>query len=373
MNDEIQNNTDTTVTQTPDDSVKQAPSVSVDTTTNTDVPADTVISNGTGAISVTDNSAELNVVPVVNNDPSAVTDTPVANATTNSNDEVIANTDTDTDTNANTNADADADTAASTDSVVPNVSKIKTIENKLETLVEKCYDEVIEKVEKVESVLGFKEEPTATFTTMSISPFTTAAMQPGTVSSNTSTPVGTLNDNNAIDALKAKQKLFNEIELSIENFTVEGKEAIINALANGNAFTQTAIRDILKYTKDMHPKASQTPESISLYQINLFNSLKTIINNGKAEFRLMWSIILRIVYETSKDGAFDERYVRRLLPHLKLNKNSFNTFNSLIYIITATANVNSRALVVKSIDFSNLHKDVLTPDGIQNLVAFYKI
>ena len=365
MNDEIQNNTDTTVTQSPDDSVKQAPSVSVDTTTNTDVPADTVISNGTGAISVTDNSAELNVVPVVNTDPSAVTDTPVVDATTNSNDEVIANTDTDTDT--------DTDAAASTDSEVPNVGRIKTIENKLEALVEKCYDEVIEKVEKVESVLGFKEEPTATFTTMSISPFTTAAMQPGTVSSNTSAPVGTLNDNNAIDALKAKQKLFNEIELSIENFTVEGKEAIINALANGNAFTQTAIRDILKYTKDMHPKASQTPESISLYQINLFNSLKTIINNGKAEFRLMWSIILRIVYETSKDGAFDERYVRRLLPHLKLNKNSFNTFNSLIYIITATANVNSRALVVKSIDFSNLPKDVLTPDGIQNLVAFYKI
>ena len=202
----------------------------------------------------------------------------------------------------------------------------------------------------------------------------TPSVAAGTITPDTNSAVGTGSEDGIVAAtLVNKLDQAGLILLGIADFSEEGQALVQEVLQTGSALTKGTITDLLQYSKEMGPNSRITPVTGAPKQVALYRSLMNGINNGSNDFPIMFSTILRIVYELKTTGAFQEKLIYRYFPSMALNKADRDAFAALIHTLITLSATSGRATAMKQIDFNKLTAFGYTQAGRQRLLSFFNI
>ena len=161
--------------------------------------------------------------------------------------------------------------------------------------------------------------------------------------------------------------------LGAEKFTPEAQALFAQILATGSQVAKLTLSDVLRYVQVMGPSSPQNTKTGSAEQVALYTALVNSINNAGNDFQLMWAIILRVVFETQENGAFNDRMCFRFFPDMPLDTSARTAFRNLLSIMTSTANTSGRATALAQIDFQKALGKQFTDTGKNRLLGFYTV
>jgi hypothetical protein len=159
--------------------------------------------------------------------------------------------------------------------------------------------------------------------------------------------------------------------LDAETYSAEAQAVFKRIIETEDSLSINTVADILTYVKTMGPQCPHDRISGSRGQVGLYTALLNYINNAGDNFQLTWSVILRIVFEASATGAFQDHLCFRFFPDMGLDVESRTAFRNLLSIVTSTANASGRATALRQIDFQKALGQKISDDGKNRLLAYY--
>jgi hypothetical protein len=187
----------------------------------------------------------------------------------------------------------------------------------------------------------------------------------GTVVAKSSDAVGTISTAQAISNAKAPKA-------STSAFTPEVQELIAQMAANSNVAAVSNFSVIENYINDMAPGKSMDEQFGSRHQVLLFRAIQSIINGDGKDFPEVFATLLKIFADNSK-GVFSAQYAFRFVAALPLNKDDLEGFLRIVNLLTVTGPVQSRALVVKTIDLKRALQYGVNEAGVQRISSFFNV
>ena len=160
--------------------------------------------------------------------------------------------------------------------------------------------------------------------------------------------------------------------LGIGSMTPQLQAAILDVLDNGSNVAKGLISRTLDYLSKMGPRNMVAKERGETIQIQFYRLFQNAINNGGTDFRKMFNVFLRIIFETKDTGAFQLPLVMRFLPSMNLSADDRQAFQHLIFLFRQTAGVESRAIALKQVDLNKATSKGLMPAGQQRLLTFFQ-
>lgn len=181
-------------------------------------------------------------------------------------------------------------------------------------------------------------------------------------------PVGT-----ASAALKSVLVDAVNAQMGLEGYSKDGQDLIKEVLTTGSPITKASIRELLDYCKEMAP-GKMVPDDVGCSkQIGLYRMLQNAMNNGGADFQLMFATILRVVYELKDTGAFKITHAFRFFDKMTMSRDDREAFQALLQTMLTLCDPSNRKLALKQIDFN--HKSLIkcfNVAGRQRFLQFFQ-
>ena len=207
-------------------------------------------------------------------------------------------------------------------------------------------------------------------------PTPVAPPAPTTVAAATvTTPAATPSDSPAADFAQSvtDRAAAQRVEaLGIGSMTPQLQAAVLDVLDNGSNIAKGLISGTLDYLSKMGPRNMVTEKLGEMQQVQFYRLFQNAINNGGTDFRKMFNVFLRIIFETKDTGAFQLPLVMRFLPSMNLSADDRQAFQQLIFLFRQTAGVESRAIALKQVDLNKATSKGLMPAGQQRLLTFFQ-
>ena len=210
---------------------------------------------------------------------------------------------------------------------------------------------------------------------------------------------GNLLNENAVNAgvevlvaAKAAGTLEKEIQDNLVKVAVSGVEGNTSATtaadfinnASGNGEVKPAqvigtgmstmgtilLQQIEEYQNKMQPRKPVSRNDLSKNQIGLYRVITRILTLDE-DFNLVYTKLLEMFHE-GRDGVFHETHVFRATEALELPENDRKQFLRLLNLIKFTADVKSRAIALKQIDFGRT-LEFIPEIGRQKLLNYYNV
>jgi hypothetical protein len=155
---------------------------------------------------------------------------------------------------------------------------------------------------------------------------------------------------------------------------VTGTQATLSAQQAANlAQAQTMISNVLgTYLTTMGPAVPVSVDAGAAQQLNLYRMLMNVVNRPGVEFTPLWTQILTFANENI-NGVFAPKYLFRFFSNLRLPVIDIRNFERLLNLISVTANPQTRAVGIKSVDMKVILKNMSQPNIVQNLRSYYSV
>lgn len=128
--------------------------------------------------------------------------------------------------------------------------------------------------------------------------------------------------------------------------------------------------DLVTYMESVHPTKAMDPQAGADWQFSLLQTLKRVLGNKDPEvFKQQWRHLLAFFHQHA-DELFNENYMFRFQNHWKGSAKEFTTFRHLVFLAMTTANPQTRAEAVRSININRVVENLDAQSGT-NLIAFY--
>lgn len=196
-------------------------------------------------------------------------------------------------------------------------------------------------------------------------------VQTASVSSETPTPVPT--PTNPVTTAQIQQTMATSIVQRLSRAMSFGEWTTLLAdMKIHGTNTQKYLIDFLgQYVVKMAPgKRVASDEGVNM-QRGLWSHILVLLNDCPSdEFVSGWMTLLRYAYYY-RDGAFADTHVFRFQDDRSWNQTDLTTFSRLLSVITRTSDPTKLKNTLKTIDFTRLPIDSLSPLGHQRITAFY--
>lgn len=161
-----------------------------------------------------------------------------------------------------------------------------------------------------------------------------------------------------------------------EDLSPELAERVSGMIRDGETSpaTKAVLTAVLRYMRDTGPNTNlASPEDGARMFLALYRDVQHYIDFAPADFRKGLGAVLRIVNDQKKAGVFGPRYMFRFVPHLKVSTKDHAGISLLFETLSALANPDGRATMVRQVNFPKLGGTALSEQGVQNLVGFFNI
>jgi len=140
----------------------------------------------------------------------------------------------------------------------------------------------------------------------------------------------------------------------------------------GNQAAITNVQHIFDYVSMMGPKATMPTDTGARNQVQLFISLRNIVEYSEDQFALAFATVLAL-FDEYKDGVFNERYVFRFMDSVALSAADRKCFERLLNLIKIAAPTTGRKESMKQVSFSKTLEFGYTEVGKQRIMNFFNV
>jgi len=151
---------------------------------------------------------------------------------------------------------------------------------------------------------------------------------------------------------------------------------IVWLMENAPMHVRVVAAKLVAYNMQMKPGVRMAPELGAARQLDLYNTIESVINNPKyTEFKECMDAIC-LVYRRFKDESYGERYVMRFDLHWKQGEKRLRAFNNLQTVIIAMAKPADRAMAAKKIDLNrafDIGDTGISAKAATNLKKYFKV